>query len=112
MKQEVNITKTNLKKIGRTNVKNLILDGDIIFTGYREYDTYCECDIIFTGKIYEGRGKYLQGMWINTEKMTPEYYSFNKVSRAIRNAALAQVIKIVRELNIDLPVKIKKVKIC
>lgn len=112
MTQQVKDTKVKLKKIGRTKVKNSILDGDIIFDGYREYNGYCECDIIFTGKIYEGRGNYLPGTWLITEKITPEYFSFNKVSRAIRKNASSQVIKIVRELNIDLPVKIKKVKIC
>lgn len=112
MKSEVKATKTALKKFGRTNVKNDVLDGEIIFTSYREYDGYCECDLIYTGKIYEGRGPYLQGRWLNTGQITPEDFSLNKVSRAIRVYASKQASNTIKTFGVNLPVKVKKVKIC
>ncbi len=112
MKADVKATKTALKKFGRTNVKNSILDGEIIFTSYREYDGYCECDLIYTGKIYEGRGNYLPGRWLNTGQITPEDFSLNKVTRAIRVYASKQALTTIKQFGVSLPVKIKKVKIC
>jgi len=112
MKAEVKATKTALKKFGRSNVKNSVLDGEIIFTSYREYDGYCECDLIYTGKIYEGRGNYLPGRWLNTGQITPEDFSLNKVTRAIREFASKQASTTIKQFGVVLPVKIKKVKIC
>lgn len=112
MKQEVKATKTALKKFGRSKVKNGTLDGEVIFTSYREYEDYCECDLIYTGKIYEGRGPYMQGRWLNTGQITPEDFSLNKVTRAIREYASLEVSRRVKTLGVTLPVKVKKVKIC
>lgn len=107
-----NTTKTELKKLGRTKVKNSHLNGDIIFSSFRQYEDSCECDIIFTGKIYEGRGNYLVGRWVDTDKISSDKFSMNKVNRAIRQYSFESIKVILNKFGVYSPFKIKKVKIC
>lgn len=104
--------RTILRNSGQYLIERHNIKGNITIIGYREYDTHCECDVTFTGKFLNSRGRYFNAEWIDSNQISPQQYSLRKVRSLIRNSSNLTVKKILKFFTSgEKPIKIKKVDI-
>ncbi len=101
-----------LRDSGQYRIDKHNIQGDIMIIGYREYDTYCECDLTFTGKFLNSRGRYFNADWVETSQISPTEYSLRKIRSLVRKSSSLTVNGLLKFfISEKKPIKIKKVNI-